>query len=163
MKKLFCYAALVAALASHASANEDELTVNADNMEQIQDQRLIRFTGNVEVVFGEMTLRSNEGRALYGDGGPSDLVDYVATGGRVTLQSPDQDVEADEAVYEFAGPSLSFRGSVLVIAGTTRIQSHEMIVHVDEGLTQFKAGSTSNRVILSSTPIDAVDEVETQQ
>lgn len=117
----------------------DEITVNADVLEQLQAQNMVRFTGEVEVIIGEMTLSSDEGQAFYGDGGPSDLVRYIALGDRVYLKSHDQDVEADEAEYDFSSSTLKFEGAVILVTNGTKIASDQMMVYIDDGRTEFNS------------------------
>lgn len=151
MKQTISIVAAILALGGHALSNENDLTVNADAMQQVQDQQLIHFSGDVEVINGTMVLNSQEGRAYYGDGGPSDLVEYIASGGRVALTTPEQQVEADEARYDFPAASLTFSGSVILLTGETRIESDEMVILIDEGRTHFLGTSSPNRVSVTST------------
>lgn len=151
MKRALLGFACLMGVSAPAFAN-DEIVVNADALQQIQDQQLIKFTGDVEVIMTSMTLFSDEGHAFYGEGGPSDLLEYFAFGDRVRLISPDQEVEADEAVYTFAASTLTFNGNVIVLSGDNRIESDTMVVHIDEGRTSFGSPTAGQRISFTTNP-----------
>ena len=69
---------------------ERTLTIQADSQEKTGD--VFRLRGNVEITYGEMTLRADE--AIF-DGASGDIVAY----GEITFQDPHADLKASEAHY----------------------------------------------------------------
>lgn len=128
-------------LAGSADALVD---VTAQDLEMVDAERLAIFTGEVVVVQGTMTMRAPRLVALYGEGGPSDLINFTASGGRVEMDFDDQTTFSDEAFYDFEARILTLSGNVEVVGGASTVQADQLIVDTRAGTSRFSGGPAGN-------------------
>lgn len=113
--------------------------VTADSLAVDQGTGKAIFTGNVQVVQGEMTISAGEARVEYTPDGKG--IDRVLFFGRVMFASPTDAAEADEAVYTIASGEVVMTGDVLLTQGTTTISGARLVYNLDAG-----TGSMEGRV-----------------
>jgi len=89
------------------------------------------FTGNVLVKQGEMRMTAATIRVEYGDGGQG-IQRLLASGG-VTLVSPTDAAESDEAVYTIGSGTVVMTGNVLMTQGAAAISGNKMTVNLKDG------------------------------
>lgn len=161
-------AAQVLGLASHASAQtttsdpagfgglsqeaSEQVNITADDLAVDENASIAQFTGNVEVVQGTMTLTAPELVASYGEGGPSDLEEFTASGGRVRMEFDAQTVDADQAYYDFAQRVLTFTGDVVVVNQTGTVNAARLVIDTRAGTSSFSSGESGGRVTSTFTP-----------
>lgn len=122
--------------------NADEtVSITADDLQITEDSNSALFSGNVRIVQGGMEMSAGQVDVLYGEGGPSDLVRFTASGGRVHMVTEDQTIDGDKAVYDFENRILVFTGDVVVINASGRIESAELIIDTRAGTSTFAGGS----------------------
>ena len=137
-------------LAGQAGA---EVNISANSLEIIEESNTALFQGDVVINQGTMEMRAQRVEALYGEGGPSDLVSFVASGGRVTMTFDDQTVEGDQANYDFAQRVLTFSGDVEVINPSGRVTSARLVIDTRAGTSSFSGtGGSGGRVTGVFTP-----------
>lgn len=118
----------------------DELTVN-------RAAGGATFAGNVLVVQGEMRLAAGKVDVEYAPDGQG-IRRLVASGG-VTLATPSDAAEAQEATYEVGSGALVMSGSVLLTQGPSTISGERLVADLRAGTgrmegrvrTLFKPGA----------------------
>jgi len=121
--------------------NADErVDVTADNLEILDADRRAIFTGNVVVIQGTMEMRAPRLVAVYGEGGPSDLVNFTASGGRVEMDFEGQHTVSDEAFYDFTARILTLSGTVEVTNEGSTVTADQLIVDTRAATSRFSGG-----------------------
>lgn len=119
--------------------------VDADSLSVDQAAGTAVFTGNVLVKQGDMRMTAEKIEVEYGEGG-SGIDKLHATGG-VTLVSPEDAAEAEEAVYTIAGGTVVMSGNVLLTQGNAAISGDSLTVNLKSG-----TGMMTGRVKTIFTP-----------
>ena len=96
------------------------------------------FTGKVVVVRTKLNVWASKVVVDYGDGGPSDIKSFVATG-NVRIKTPDQDATGERAVYDPNTQMLHLTGNVIVVNATCTVGSSELIVNMLTNTSTFTA------------------------
>lgn len=130
----------------------EEVNISADNLEIAEDDNTALFIGNVVIIQGSMELQAPQVLAAYGEGGPSDLQNFTASGGRVKMIFEDQVVDADEAFYDFGQRVLTFTGNVVVVNDTGTVNADRLVVDTRAGTSSFSSSSEGGRVTSTFTP-----------
>jgi lipopolysaccharide export system protein LptA len=127
-------------LTAPALAQEaDPVNITADKFVMDEAQHIATFTGNVVVKRKKLDVFAPKVVVDYGEGGPSDIKSFVATGG-VRIVTPDQDVKGDRAVYNPKTEELRVTGNVMVVNASSTVGSGDMIVDLKTNATTFTGG-----------------------
>ncbi|MEY4695745.1 MAG: lipopolysaccharide transport periplasmic protein LptA, partial [Pseudomonadota bacterium] len=86
--------------------------VESDTLTVDQASGTATFTGAVKVVQGDMTISAASARVEYAEGGQG--IEKLFFTGRVTVSTPTEAAEADEAVYTIATGEVVMTGDVLL-------------------------------------------------
>lgn len=131
----------------------EEVNVTADDLQINENESTALFSGNVVIVQGTMELAAPELLAVYGEGGPSDLENFTATGG-VVMNFDDQTVDADQAFYDFAQRILTFTGSVVVVNESGTVNADRLVIDTRAGTSSFSSSGEGGggRVTSTFTP-----------
>jgi lipopolysaccharide export system protein LptA len=89
------------------------------------------FSGNVEVVQGEMTLRAGEVRVKYG-ADQSEIDQLIASGG-VTITNLADRASSSEAVYTIASGVIVLTGNVQLAQGASTMQGQKLTINLKDG------------------------------
>ncbi|WP_158541584.1 LptA/OstA family protein [Pelagibacterium lacus] len=131
----------------------DAVNVTADDLEINEEASTATFTGDVVVTQGAMRLTAPVLLAAYGEGGPSDLENFSTSGGRVTMSTDEQTVEADSVFYDFTLRVLTFSGNVLVTNPTGTVNAERLVIDTRAGTSSFTGSQGSGgRVTSTFTP-----------
>lgn len=138
-----------------ASQADEQVNITADALAVDENDSTALFTGNVVIVQGTMTMRAPRVLALYGDGGPSDLRNFTASGGRVEMEFDDQTTQSNEAFYDFSDRTLTLTGDVVVINASGTVNSERLVIDTRAGTSSFSGAGTGTggRVTGVFTPI----------
>lgn len=150
MRALLIGLAAVFAL-SLAALAEDPVNITADKFVIDESVNVATFTGNVVVTRKTLTVWAPTVVVDYGEGGPSDIKTFVASGG-VRIKTTNQDVTGDRAIYDPATEKLRVTGNVMVINATSTVGSGDMIVDLRTDATTFTGGKSGGRVTGVFTP-----------
>ncbi len=112
--------------------------VKADSLAVNQADGSATFTGNVLVGQGEMRLSAQTVRVEYGKDGKG-IARLHATG-KVTLASPTDAAEADEAVYAVDAGSVVMTGNVLLTQGKSAISGKKLTIDLKAGTGHMEGG-----------------------
>jgi lipopolysaccharide export system protein LptA len=131
----------------------EEVNVTADDLQINENESTALFSGNVVIVQGTMELAAPELLAVYGEGGPSDLENFTATGG-VVMNFDEQTVDADQAFYDFAQRILTFTGSVVVVNESGTVNADRLVIDTRAGTSSFSSSGEGGggRVTSTFTP-----------
>jgi lipopolysaccharide export system protein LptA len=112
--------------------------VTSENLSVDQSNGGAVFTGNVLVKQGEMRMTASTIRVEYAEGGQG-IQSLHATGG-VTLVSPTDAAEADEAVYTIGSGNVVMTGNVLLTQGSAAISGQKLTVNLTDGTGTMSGG-----------------------
>jgi lipopolysaccharide export system protein LptA len=152
MTRVLALAFALMLLAGPALAQEpDPVNITADKFVMDESQNLATFTGNVVVKRISLTVWAPKVVVDYGEGGPSDIKSFVASGG-VRIVTPEQDVTGDRAIYDPKTQKLRVTGNVMVVNASSTVGSGDMIVDLKTNATTFTGGGKNGRVTGVFTP-----------
>jgi len=149
MRRLWLLAGLLVWSAAAAAA-PDPVKITGDKFVVDDAKHLATFTGKVVVVRTKLNVWAAKVVVDYGEGGPSDIKSFVATGS-VRIKTPDQDATGDRAVYDPSSQLLRLTGHVIVVNATGTVGSPELIVNMITNTSTFTA-SSGGRVTGVFTP-----------
>ncbi len=112
--------------------------VTSDNLSVDQASGGAVFTGNVLVKQGEMRLSAGLIRVEYADGGQG--IQRLHASGGVTLVSPTDAAEAEEAVYTIDSGNVVMTGNVLLTQGSASISGQTLTVNLKDGTGVMSGG-----------------------
>ncbi len=112
--------------------------VTAEALVVDQETGAATFSGGVVVGQGELRLSAAEVEVLY-DAGTDAIARLVARGG-VTLATPTEAAEAEEADYDLAAQVLTLSGDVLLTQGGNAIAADRMVVDLAAGTARMEGG-----------------------
>jgi lipopolysaccharide export system protein LptA len=112
--------------------------VKAESLTVNQTDGSATFTGNVLVGQGEMRLAAQTVRVEYAADGKS-IAKLHATGG-VTLASPTDAAESNEAVYAVDAGTVLMTGNVLLTQGASAIAGQKLLIDLKAGTGRMEGG-----------------------
>ena len=135
-----------------ATAESGPIKITGDRFEVDDANHLATFTGNVVVIKTDLKLWAPKVVIDYGDGGPSNIKSFVATGG-VRIKTSDQDATGNKAVYNPTTKLLHLTGNVMVVNSTGTVGSTELVVNLETNTSVFTgSGKSGQRVTGVFTP-----------
>ncbi|WP_417578860.1 LptA/OstA family protein [Pelagibacterium sp.] len=135
-----------------AGEADEQINVSADLLEILENENAAIYTGNVVITQGTMQIASERVETIYGEGGPSDLQSFSASGGRVEMAFDDQTVQADTADYDFGDRVLVFTGSVVVVNASGTVNADRLVIDTRAGTSSFSSAGGGGRVTSTFTP-----------
>ena len=150
MRRLLAALFLLAATPLAAQA-ADPVKITADTFVVDDATRLATFTGNVVVTRTSMTVWAPKVVVDYGEGGPSNIKSFVASGG-VRIKTKEQDATGDRAIYDPAAETLRITGNVMVVNASSTVGSSDLLINLNDNTTVFTGGGNSGRVTGVFTP-----------
>lgn len=129
----------VLAAAPVAAQEDDPVKITADKFVVDEVARLATFTGNVIVVRNDMTVWAPTVVVDYGEGGPSNIKSFVASGG-VRIKTDAQDATGDRAIYDPGAKTLRITGNVMVINSQSTVGSPDLVIDLEANTTTFSGG-----------------------
>ncbi len=147
------------------SQNRDQpVKIDAATLEVRDKNKTATFSGNVQVVQGDTTLRCRTLQVVYdsdngatgstgamtsarpGPGGQSRIKRLEARGG-VTVIQKDQTATGETGIFDMASNSVTLNGNVVIKQGENILQGDQLIVDLTTGEAKFGPGkSGSGRV-----------------
>jgi lipopolysaccharide export system protein LptA len=147
IRAVFVVMALAApALAQQADVRFGGLTqdtslpveVTSESLSVDQSDGSAVFAGNVLVKQGEMRMTAATIRVEYTDGGQG--IQRLHASGGVTLVSPTDAAEADDAIYSIESGSVVMTGNVLMTQGAAAISGEKLTVNLKNGTGTVTGG-----------------------
>jgi lipopolysaccharide export system protein LptA len=103
------------------------------------------FSGNVQVVQGDMTLSAGEVQVKYGST-PGEIDQLIASGG-VNVTNLGDAARADGAIYTIDSGMIVMSGNVVLTQGPSSMQGQELTINLTDG-----TGLMSGRVTTTFVP-----------
>jgi lipopolysaccharide export system protein LptA len=116
------------------------IEMSADTLNISQPDGTAIFSGNVLVVQGELRITASDMRIEYvegADGARTRISRLLATGG-VTVVTPTEAAEAQEAVYSIEDESVVLTGDVLLTQGPNVISGQKLSIDLAAGTGTFE-------------------------
>jgi lipopolysaccharide export system protein LptA len=169
---LFAASALLGAYPASAQdsplADQDKskpIEITADTLTVQQAKQLATFTGNVEAVQGDMTLKADILRVYYiqaeadkatGDAakaaaparnappaGDQGSIKRIEAEGNVFLSSPTDTAQGDTGVYDPIARKVTLDGNVILTRDDNVVKGASLDMDLDTGVSIVKAGPTA--------------------
>lgn len=131
---------LLPAFAQSLTDASGEVKITADQFVVDDNAQIATFTGKVVVVRKDMTVWAAKVVVDYGDGGPSNIKSFVATG-NVRIKTSEQDATGDRAIYDPRRETLKLTGNVLVKNASSTVGGPDLLIDLNANTTTFTGGS----------------------
>ncbi|HWM47707.1 MAG TPA: LptA/OstA family protein [Xanthobacteraceae bacterium] len=138
------------------SQNRDQpVKIDAQSLEVRDKDKLATFSGSVQVVQGDTTLRcktlavfydqENKGNAMPaakpGPGGQQRIRRLEARGNVVVTQK-DQTATGDLGIFDMASNTVTLNGNVVVTQGQSVLRGERLVVNLTTGVSHVEGGKT---------------------
>lgn len=130
------------AAAQFSNNNKAPIDITGDQFEVFQNEDYSLWTGDVQVVQGEVILTAPELKIFGISGGRFNKVEAL---GGIRYTNGVETISGRTAVYEEASDTITVTGDVVVVQGRQIMTGERMIYHLDTGKIEFDA-STRKRV-----------------
>ncbi|MDX5361277.1 MAG: lipopolysaccharide transport periplasmic protein LptA [Alphaproteobacteria bacterium] len=124
------------------------IEITADSLEVLQQEKRAIFAGKVDVVQGDIRLRTERLRVAYSgdpqtDGG--EITELRAEGG-VIVTSGREKATGATALYDVASRTIRMTGDVVLTQDETVIRGQELVIDLATGRSKLSGGSEGGRV-----------------
>jgi lipopolysaccharide export system protein LptA len=125
------------------SVNSDKpINIASDALEVRDEEQLAIFEGNVNVVQGDVTLKTKVLRVSYdgkvGGGGQQQIRRLEALG-KVLVETKDQTVTGDHAVFEMKENIITVDGDVVLTQGGNILRGSKLVVDLNTSRSRLEA------------------------
>lgn len=135
---MFVVASLLAA-APVAAQEADPVKITADKFVIDEVAQVATFTGQVVVIRNDLTVWAPMVVVDYGDGGPSNIKSFVASGG-VRIKTGEQDATGDSAIYDPGAETLRITGNVMTVNASSTVAGPDLIIDLRTNTSVFSGG-----------------------
>ena len=139
------------AVPAFAQAEKDPVKITADKFVIDEPAQVATFTGQVVVKRKDLTVWAPKVVVDYGDGGPSSIKSFVASGG-VRIKTSEQDATGDYAIYDPKAETLRITGNVMVVNASSTVGGPDLVIDLRANTTIFTGGQKGGRVTGVFTP-----------
>lgn len=148
-----------------AGGNDAPVEITADNLEVRQQEQLAIFSGNVNAVQGEMTLRADQLRVFYRDErddggkdkkkgkgkaarneGGQQSIRQIEADGNVVVDSSGQIAEGDRGVYDPQANTVVLDGNVVLTQADNVIRGGRLEFDLGTGVAVLRPAAGGQRV-----------------
>lgn len=123
-----------------AETAPDPVHITGNQFVVDETANLATFTGDVVVTRLNFKLWAPKVVVDYGEGGPSNIKSFTATGG-VRIKTDSQDATGDMAVYDPGSKRMHLMGHVLVKSDSGTIGSPDLVVDMEAKTSVFTGSS----------------------
>jgi lipopolysaccharide export system protein LptA len=119
---------------------DSPIELSADELSVSQPDGAATFTGNVEVAQGDLRIAAQAMRIEYAQGTDDDRnrISRLFASGGVTVVTPSEAAEAQEAVYSIADGTVVLTGDVLLTQGPNAISGERLTIDLAGGTGTFE-------------------------
>lgn len=163
------------AFAGLGTNTKDPIQIEADKLTILDNEKKAVFSGNVNVVQGELTMRAQNLVVFYaadaaktaaGSGknpaaGAQQITKIEANGG-ITVRQKDQTATGDKAVYSAAEQTVRLTGNVVLSQGQNVVRGCALIVNLQTRSSQIESAGCG-RVMFLGTPGNAKDPAKPEE
>jgi lipopolysaccharide export system protein LptA len=133
-----------------AALAADPVKITADQFVVDDVTKVATFTGKVVVIRTDLTVWAPKVVVDYGEGGPSNIKSFVASGG-VRIKTKEQDATGDYAIYDPKAETLKLTGNVMVVNASSTVGGSDLLIDLNTNMTTFTGGN-GDRVTGVFTP-----------
>ncbi|MDP2620961.1 MAG: LptA/OstA family protein [Hyphomicrobiales bacterium] len=125
------------------SVNSDKpIDIASDVLEVLDEEQLAIFKGNVNVVQGEVTLKTKVLKVSYDgrvNGGGQQQIRRLEALGKVLVETKDQTVTGDHAVFEMKQNIITVDGDVVLTQGGNVLRGSKLVVDLNTSRSRLEA------------------------
>jgi lipopolysaccharide export system protein LptA len=139
------------------SQNRDKpVKIDAGALEVRDKSKIAIFSGNVQVVQGDTTLRCNTLQVFYDQEGAGNSLTAAKPGpagqgkirrlearGNVVVVQKDQTATGETGVFDMAENTVTLNGNVLISQGSNSLSGDKLVVNLTTGVSHIEAGKRS--------------------
>lgn len=157
------------------SKNRDlPVKIDAGSLEVRDKSKIATFSGNVQVVQGDTTLRSRSLQVFYDqetDGTPNAMtaakpgpagqgkIRRLVASGNVIVTQKDQTATGDSGIFDMAANTVTLSGNVVVAQGQSVLRGDRLTVNLETGVSHVESGKGgSGRVTGVFTPSSIAEQ-----
>jgi lipopolysaccharide export system protein LptA len=145
------------------SPNRDQpIHIEAAKLEVRDKDRIATFTGNVQVVQGDMTIRCvtmvvyyEEGKAPSGkkpaaqsQGGGGQQISRLEAKGNVVVVQKEQTATGDTAIFDVRSNKVTMTGNVVINKGLDVTRGDRVVVDMTTGISTVEGGKGPAKVLI---------------
>ena len=133
--------------AAKGGGSDEPIEISSDRLVLEQNQQLATFTGNVDAVQGDTTLRSDVLRVFYlsdeeREANPTQqTVKRLEADGKVIITQPGETAEGDSGVYDLAAGKMVLIGNVVLTQGKSVVKGDRLDVDRNTGVSVVTANT----------------------
>ena len=137
-----------AAPAGGAGGGDEPIEISSDRLVLEQNQQLATFTGNVDAVQGETTLRTDKLRVFYFSdeerqaNTSQQSVKRLEAEGNVLVTKPGETAEGDNGVYDLVTGKMVLTGNVVLTQGKSVVKGDRLDVDNNTGVSVVSVNPT---------------------
>lgn len=127
-------------LAAHDSSLPIEISADQLTVEQASRQAI--FSGHVEAVQGDVTLRADRLIVHYDldtSGTTRQAIRRIEAEGQVVIASPQESARADRGVYDVAAATIVLEGSVALSRGEDVVRGGQLVIDLRQQTAVMRA------------------------
>ena len=139
------------------SQNRDKpVKIDAGALEVRDKSKIATFSGNVQVVQGDTTLRCNTLQVFYDQGGAGNSLTAAKPGpagqgkirrlearGNVVVTQKEQTATGETGIFDMAENTVTLNGNVMISQGTNTLKGEKLVVNLTTGISHIEAGKGS--------------------
>jgi lipopolysaccharide export system protein LptA len=121
--------------------SEEPIEISSDRLVLEQNQQLATFTGNVDAIQGDTTLRTDKLRVFYASdeerqaSGSQQSVRRLEAEGNVIITRPGETAEGDTGVYDLVSGKMVLIGNVVLTQGKSVVKGDRLDVDNNTGVS----------------------------
>ena len=130
---------------------DQPIEILADSLEVQQQNQLATFAGNVQVLQGELRLKSQKLMVHYSDqsaktvsGEEAPQIRKIDAIGNVFLSSPRETAKGDQGVYDVINKQIQLTGNVVLTQGQNVLRGERMVLDLVSGRSRIEGTGTGN-------------------
>lgn len=140
----------------NAGGGGKPIEIQSDRLVVDQDQELATFSGNVDAVQGELSLRADRLRVFYTDqgeqpagasagAGDNQGIRRIEAQGGVVLKQPGETAEGDAGVYDPIAGTMVLEGNVVLTRGENVVRGTRLDSNLNSGVSVVTAAPGADR------------------
>ncbi|MEL6582474.1 MAG: LptA/OstA family protein [Pseudomonadota bacterium] len=135
----FAFAQGATPFASFQQNPDQPVDVTADSLTFDREAGTVVFSGDVQLIQGDLTMTANQIEVFYTESGreASDGVTRLVAEGDVSLKSEEETIEAERAVYDLAAGTLDATGNVRLLQGRNALTAEAASIDIEGGTGSF--------------------------
>ena len=132
--------------ATKGGGGDEPIEISSDRLVLEQNQQLATFTGNVDAVQGDTTLRLDVLRVFYLSdeerASPTQqTVKRLEADGKVIITQPGETAEGDSGIYDLAAAKMVLIGNVVLTQGKSVVKGDRLDVDRNTGVSVVPANT----------------------